>query len=62
MNSIPDFRLVVKRYELNVGLASILDINLQPVTQLEKEITEKQAIKLSVNTEFYFDQKTVVAK
>jgi hypothetical protein len=32
MNSIPDFRLVVKRYELNVDLASILDINLQPVT------------------------------
>jgi len=31
MNSIPDFRLLVKRYERNVGLASILDINLQPI-------------------------------
>ena len=34
MDSISDFRLLVKRSELNVRLARILDIlvNLQPVT------------------------------
>jgi len=32
MNSIPDFRLLVKRYKLNVGLASILGTNPQPIT------------------------------
>jgi hypothetical protein len=39
MDSIPYFRLLVKRYELNVRFARILDIliNLQPVTQLKKE-------------------------
>jgi len=32
MDGIPDFRLLVKRYELNVCLARILDVNLQPIT------------------------------
>ena len=32
MGSIPDSRLLVKGYELNVGLARILDINMEPVT------------------------------